>query len=126
MFQSSSNPRAGCNVRKQGVAHVHAVVSILIQPEGRMQPSSPCCAAWLRRMFQSSSNPRAGCNSYVGFFYLFIANLHSDAAAEDMMGNFNACFQHILSMNANLQLTGTIATSSRYASSGPVKSTTLP
>ena len=42
------------------------------------------------------------------------------------MDNFNACFQHILSMNANLQLTGTIATGSRYASSGPVKSTTLP
>ena len=150
-------------------------VSILIQPEGRMQPlrrsdlptSSTCfnphptrrpdatvgcrrcvprCPCFnphptrrpdatgrmpspssIRiRLFQSSSNPKAGCNSCVGIFYLLIANLHSDAAAEGMMDNFNACFQHILSTNANLQLTGAITTGSRYASSGPVKSTTLP
>ena len=38
MFQSSSSQKAGCNRRVDGQDVGVGIVSILIQPEGRMQP----------------------------------------------------------------------------------------
>ena len=61
-FQFSSGQKAGCN---RGVGDVHALddvaVSILIRPEGRMQPPEPGQAITVHR-FQSSSGLLAGCN----------------------------------------------------------------
>ena len=61
-FQSSSSQKAGCNNQESAARHQGLVdVSILIQPEGRMQHSPAAFAADMM-MFQSSSSQKAGCN----------------------------------------------------------------
>ena len=87
MFQSSSSPKAGCNLQVPGLRQKPVNVSILIQPEGRMQLLTGAegmgtlrqvsiliqpegrmqqCAVGLEfpptQRFQSSSSPKAGCN----------------------------------------------------------------
>ena len=86
-FQSSSSPKAGCNPARPPAdrcpwtgfnphparrpdataGHLLAVapavqVSILIQPEGRMQQPSMAVSRRILSQFQSSSSPKAGCN----------------------------------------------------------------
>ena len=65
VFQSSSRPRAGCNSCCGSLARWLRSVSILIQPEGRMQPARRLAMRSAWAMFQSSSSPRAGCNRRV-------------------------------------------------------------
>ena len=60
MFQSSPDPKAGCNWATTAlVAGVR--VSILTRPEGRVQPLW-LCSLFSRSLFQSSPDPKAGCN----------------------------------------------------------------
>ena len=126
-------------------------VSILIQPEGRMQLSDQVDALIDQDLFQSSSSPKAGCNSVgrshraggppcfnphparrpdatPGYVFSTQSSRTSPVASEigQMACNCSVCFPHVLSMNANLLLTGAIAIGSRHASSGSVKSITLP
>ena len=61
LFQSSSSPKAGCNRPQPRFAAFEFGVSILIQPEGRMQPPTKFNCT-LPSWFQSSSSPKAGCN----------------------------------------------------------------
>ena len=85
-FQSSSGQKAGCNHRDLATRHHVVIVSILIRPEGRMQPgvravTNPSWVGFnphparrpdattgrlrfsaLLRSFQSSSGQKAGCN----------------------------------------------------------------
>ena len=75
LFQSSSSPKAGCNMLRCISAANLTGVSILIQPEGRMQLAQLPIGVVDQRVFQSSSSPKAGCNSWVRFFYSVIANL---------------------------------------------------
>ena len=86
LFQSSSSQKAGCNgatdthnvdvdvvsilIQPEGRMQLDALddfvpsilVSILIQPEGRMQPPETGHARPACRWFQSSSSQKAGCN----------------------------------------------------------------
>ena len=85
MFQSSSTPRGGCNIiiiiikgtaqcfnphpprgadatAARAPPRARGAVSILIHPEGRMQPAPPQAELIEAGMFQSSSTPRGGCN----------------------------------------------------------------
>ena len=70
MFQSSSGQKAGCNVQADSSGRYlpQGVVSILIRPEGRMQPGCQAAqaSAALRFRFQSSSGQKAGCNEADG------------------------------------------------------------
>ena len=62
-FQSSSGQKAGCNLAEgqDATAASPRSVSILIRPEGRMQPlSEPEKRTYFE--FQSSSGQKAGCN----------------------------------------------------------------
>ena len=84
--QSSSSPKAGCNHQRVGrraalevsiliqpegrMQRLRAagtrnlgLVSILIQPEGRMQLARSERKRLTRALFQSSSSPKAGCNA---------------------------------------------------------------
>ena len=61
VFQSPSDPKAGCNVEDDAEPAAAYIVSIPIRPEGRMQPcSSSPGVGWMT--FQSPSDPKAGCN----------------------------------------------------------------
>ena len=175
LFQSSSSPKAGCNWWPTRPAGWAAPVSILIQPEGRMQQHNRPSEGSARRagfnphparrpdatanghmgmnvfsVFQSSSSPKAGCNggrlataskgisfnphparrpdATPGYVFSTQSSRTSPVASEigQLACNCSACFPHVLSMNANLLLTGAIAIGSRHASSGSVKSITLP
>ena len=62
-FQSSSGQKAGCNYTPGAVVNLSANrVSILIRPEGRMQPDVGT-AVTATDAFQSSSGQKAGCNA---------------------------------------------------------------
>ena len=63
VFQSSSGQKAGCNLSQYPVRTQVDVVSILIRPEGRMQPYPGPAPRAARCWFQSSSGQKAGCNS---------------------------------------------------------------
>ena len=65
-FQSSSSQKAGCNRSANRHSHQPRLVSILIQPEGRMQLASILVNHTYRVMFQSSSSQKAGCNPKAG------------------------------------------------------------
>ena len=66
-FQSSSDPKAGC-YHRLGCCLPLALpdVSILIRPEGRMLRPSRTLPATFIGVFQSSSDPKAGCYSSGG------------------------------------------------------------
>ena len=62
-FQSSPDPKAGCD-GKPGRPHaVHDPVSILTRPEGRVRHPAMVERAELTVEFQSSPDPKAGCAS---------------------------------------------------------------
>ena len=62
MFQSSSDPKAGCDdALRRDHSHHHSV-SILIRPEGRMRHARSSCPSRRYGGFQSSSDPKAGCD----------------------------------------------------------------
>ena len=69
-FQSSSGQKAGCNPAvgqppTKGRHRCSFYVSILIRPEGRMQPRGCSPQPWATvAMFQSSSGQKAGCNRW--------------------------------------------------------------
>ena len=104
VFQSSSSPKAGCNSDRRNPIVIRVLVSILIQPEGRMQrrprrtrrrrrtrfnphPARGPDATrhhHLRRGdshgFQSSSSPRAGCNCSVIFVVSVMLSFQSSSS----------------------------------------------
>ena len=62
-FQSSSGQKAGCNLASAwGILPHEVPVSILIRPEGRMQPVPYREYTEAELLFQSSSGQKAGCN----------------------------------------------------------------
>ena len=61
VFQSSPDPKAGCNVDGHDQRGLIPRVSILTRPEGRVQ--LPLLLVKLKAfLFQSSPDPKAGCN----------------------------------------------------------------
>ena len=60
VFQSSSSPKTGCKVQLGEHIIARLCVSILIQPEDRMQADSTAVASF-KLLFQSSSSPKTGC-----------------------------------------------------------------
>ena len=61
-FQSSSDPKAGCDSPDPRLELRVAIVSILIRPEGRMRPGLLRDGSRSLTGFQSSSDPKAGCD----------------------------------------------------------------
>ena len=62
-FQSSSSPKTGCKARRYGYDPLEQLdVSILIQPEDRMQAGTSCTTRQ-PELFQSSSSPKTGCKA---------------------------------------------------------------
>ena len=61
-FQSSPDPKAGCDDTGQQRLLVADEVSILTRPEGRMRPYLPATLVTLPE-FQSSPDPKAGCDA---------------------------------------------------------------
>ena len=60
-FQSSSNPRAGCNDHRSGGFAAATVFQSSSNPRAGCNPW-PAGVSRTPALFQSSSNPRAGCN----------------------------------------------------------------
>ena len=71
-FQSSSDPKAGCDVHRQPQLLRLHLVSILIRPEGRMRPFYHPAVGRLMRGFQSSSDPKAGCDAIADQFGVIV------------------------------------------------------
>ena len=61
-FQSSSDPKAGCDICDKRRRSDRLGVSILIRPEGRMRHYGTFEIKEANLMFQSSSDPKAGCD----------------------------------------------------------------
>ena len=119
--------RPDATYRTEVSGSVYDPVSILIQPEDRMQHpwahrhSSQRCACF-------NPHPARRPDATPGYVFSTQSSRTSPVASEigQMACNCSVCFPHVLSMNANLLLTGAIAIGSRHASSGSVKSITLP
>ncbi len=75
--------------------------------------------------FQSSPTLSGGCYCHSEIFYLNIANLLFSLSVNDENHAFVASTEYAASINANLLFAASIATGSRHASSGPLKSITL-
>ena len=77
-FQSSSDPKIGCNVVVSILAFVSSLVSILIRSEDRMQLIVDIATA-IQTMFQSSSDPKIGCNPELVFWQLHDGEFQSSS-----------------------------------------------
>ena len=78
-FQSSPDPKAGCDAPDQaGDSVLGAGVSILTRPEGRMRRLPPEQVLDKMVAFQSSPDPKAGCDLALGVelgFHLVVSIL---------------------------------------------------
>src|SRR5262245_12059498 len=63
MFQSSADPKAGCQDLRLQVRQRAVQVSILSRPEGRL-PIDLLAQVEAITGFQSSADPKAGCHTY--------------------------------------------------------------
>ena len=102
-FQSSSSQKAGCNQRQISPSEQMTMVSILIQPEGRMQRAGHCPAGGpssfnphparrpdatsksvsfsrITPRFQSSSSQKVGCNCPPPFLAPFMKLFQSSSS----------------------------------------------
>ena len=85
MFQSSPSPKAGCNNPPDFYIMLKSIeVSILTQPEGRMQRRATPRSA-RSRLFQSSPSPKAGCNEGLAPLALGAADVSIHAQPEGRM-----------------------------------------